>query len=129
MYTQSVSCHEVFVESDTIYSTTCTLSKVTFCAVFSFQDRFADGRALPPIDESQDWFLISGEQDDGFTVLEFSRNLTTCDPRDLEIKVWTSCLFNMSEIINPIVSACLLAWMLNQTAPNQPQVQKASHIA
>lgn len=44
-------------------------------------------RALPPIDKSQDWFLISGEEENGFTVLEFSRNLTTCDPKDLEIKV------------------------------------------
>ena len=52
------------------------------------QDHFADGRLLPPIDESQDWFLISGEEDHGFAVLEFSRNLTTCDPRDLDIKVW-----------------------------------------
>ena len=26
------------------------------------QDHFADGRLLPPIDESQDWFLISGEE-------------------------------------------------------------------
>ena len=51
------------------------------------QDRFAEGRYRPPIDKSQDWFLISGEEQGGFTALEFSRNLTTCDPRDLEIKV------------------------------------------
>ena len=51
------------------------------------QDRFADSRSLPPIDESQDWFITSGEEEHGFTVLEFSRNLTTCDPRDLDIKV------------------------------------------
>ena len=54
------------------------------------QDRYAEGRYLPPIDKSQDWFIISGEEQGGFTTLEFSRNLTTCDPRDLEIKVHNS---------------------------------------
>jgi len=51
------------------------------------QDRYAEGRFLPPIDDSQDWTLEYGEQENGYTVLEFSRNLTTCDPRDLDIKV------------------------------------------
>jgi hypothetical protein len=42
---------------------------------------------LPPIDASQDWFLSFREEEDGYTILEFSRNLTTCDPRDLDVKV------------------------------------------
>ena len=45
---------------------------------------------LPSIDDdgaSQDWFLSFGEEEDGFTVLEFSRNLTTCDTKDLDIGV------------------------------------------
>ena len=52
------------------------------------QDRYAAGRMLPSIDSSQDWFLISGKEVDGFTTLEFTRNLTTCDSQDLDIKVW-----------------------------------------
>ena len=51
------------------------------------QDRFAVDRFLPPIDESQDWFLVSGEEDNGHTVLEFTRSLTTCDENDLDIQV------------------------------------------
>ena len=42
---------------------------------------------LPRIDPSQDWFLSLGEEEDGYTILEFSRNLTTCDSKDLEIGV------------------------------------------
>ena len=47
------------------------------------------GRSLPPIDDMQDWFLISAAINDGYTELEFSRNFTTCDnqSRDLDIKV------------------------------------------
>ena len=52
------------------------------------QDRFAIDRYLPPVDESQDWFLVGGEERNGYTILKFTRNLTTCDNyRDLNIKV------------------------------------------
>ena len=53
----------------------------------SSQDRYAEGTFLPPIDQSQDWFLINSEEENGFTVLEFSRNFTTCDDRDRDITV------------------------------------------
>ena len=58
-------------------------------AVFAaiLQDRFAIDRFLPAVDESQDWFLVSGEEENGYTVLEFTRNLSTCDNNDLDIKV------------------------------------------
>ena len=52
-----------------------------------FQDRYAVDRVLPPIDSSQDWFLVSGEEENGITVLEFTRNLTSCDDKDLNIEV------------------------------------------
>ena len=52
------------------------------------QDRYAEVRDLPVIDKSQDWFLISGKEENNFTILEFTRNLTTCDSQDLEIKVY-----------------------------------------
>jgi len=54
------------------------------------QDRYAEGRYLPPIDASQDWFLVSGEEEGGYTILEFTRNLTTCDSKDLNIEADTS---------------------------------------
>ena len=36
---------------------------------------------------SQDWFLTNSEEENGFTLLEFSRNFTSCDPQDLDITV------------------------------------------
>ena len=55
--------------------------------ILHLQDRFAFQQALPPIDPSQDWFLVRGEEDDGYTILEFTRNWTTCDDRDRDIEV------------------------------------------
>ena len=54
---------------------------------FILQDRFAIDRFLPPVDESQDWFLVSGEEENGYTILEFMRHLSSCDQNDLDIKV------------------------------------------
>ncbi|XP_035692071.1 DBH-like monooxygenase protein 1 isoform X3 [Branchiostoma floridae] len=45
-------------------------------------DRYADEKALPPEDESQDWELLSGYENDTHTVLRFKRKLQTCDVRD-----------------------------------------------
>ena len=64
------------------------------------KDRYAERQALPPIDESQDWFLISGEEENSFTILEFSRYLTTCDPKDLEIKVYSITVLAMHTIVS-----------------------------
>ena len=62
-------------------------SYLLFEYVHVMQDRYAERRALPPIDASQDWYLSFGEEEDGYTILEFSRNLTTCDPKDLDVDV------------------------------------------
>ena len=51
------------------------------------QDRFAGGRVPPTIDEQQDWILEGGEEENGFTILEFSRKYVTCDKYDLPITV------------------------------------------
>ncbi|XP_035694936.1 DBH-like monooxygenase protein 1 homolog [Branchiostoma floridae] len=45
-------------------------------------DRFAEAKAQPPVDESQDWELVSGSENGTHTVLRFSRKLTTCDDKD-----------------------------------------------
>ena len=31
--------------------------------------------------------MVSGEEENGYTILEFTRKLTTCDDKDLTIKV------------------------------------------
>ncbi|XP_078698163.1 DBH-like monooxygenase protein 1 homolog [Branchiostoma floridae x Branchiostoma belcheri] len=45
-------------------------------------DRYAEAKAQPPVDESQDWELVSGNENGTHTVLRFNRRLTTCDVRD-----------------------------------------------
>ncbi|CAH1248491.1 MOXD1 [Branchiostoma lanceolatum] len=45
-------------------------------------DRYAEAKALPPVDESQDWELVSGYENATHTVLRFNRKLMTCDDRD-----------------------------------------------
>lgn len=45
-------------------------------------------RFLPPIDNSQDWILLRGEERDGRIILEFSRPFSSCDvENDLNINV------------------------------------------
>ncbi len=52
------------------------------------QDRHAEGRFLPAIDESQDWTLVGGEEENGRTILEFTRPFLSCDDdNDLDILV------------------------------------------
>lgn len=53
------------------------------------QDRYAVlSYILPPIDKNQDWNLVSSDQKNGHTVLEFTRDLITCDDEnDIDIKV------------------------------------------
>ena len=76
------------------YTTVTALATFMFLLVYQLplylvylQDRFAFQEALPPIDPSQDWFLVRGEEDGGYTILEFTRNWTTCDDRDRDIVV------------------------------------------
>ncbi len=51
------------------------------------QDRYAEAKEQPPIDESQDWELLSGREEDGYTILQFRRDWVTCDDRDRNIDV------------------------------------------
>ena len=68
---------------------------MTFNVAQLVQDRYAEGSFLPSVDSSQDWFLLNGEEENGYTILEFSRNLTTCDENDLNIQVPTSHILNV----------------------------------
>ena len=52
------------------------------------------------IDSMQNWFLTNIEEDDGYTVMEFYRNITSCDnENDLNILVRTFSLF-----LSPLLS-------------------------
>jgi hypothetical protein len=72
-----------------------------------FHDRYAVGRYTPPIDPVQNWFLTNAEQEDGYTILEFWRNFTSCDTaNDLDI------LFETARIV--------YSWNDNKPTVNGP---------
>ncbi|CAL4133676.1 unnamed protein product, partial [Meganyctiphanes norvegica] len=53
-----------------------------------FHDRFAEGNTQPMIDDSQDYDLLGGYQNDSHTVLRFSRPWVSCDDQhDVQLTV------------------------------------------
>ena len=79
---------------------TTDVSLLLHASVSSPQDRYAVGRFLPPIDASQDWQLVNSGEENGATILEFTRKLVTCDDRDLDIKVCMRIIALLSSIVN-----------------------------
>ena len=57
------------------------------CIHVLLQDRYAFGRFTPVIDKEQNWFLISGKEENGITILQFWRKFTSCDDYDMDITV------------------------------------------
>lgn len=57
---------------------------------FISQDRFAAGRFEPSIDASQDWTLVGHEEREGRTIMEFTRDMNTCDENDIVLSVKTT---------------------------------------
>ena len=57
------------------------------------QDRYAFAHTTPSLDASQDWDLVGGNEEGGFTTLQFERKLETCDEHDLAINFvsYTNC--------------------------------------
>ena len=52
-------------------------SAIILLIITVFQDRFATTRATPSIDEHRDWVLEHGEEEGGFTILQFERKWPT----------------------------------------------------
>ena len=63
------------------------------CPGLQLQDRFAVSHTLPSIDDIQNVELISSNETDGWTTLEFKRKLTSCDPKDRSIEVTVHAVF------------------------------------
>ena len=61
---------------------------------FFLQDRYADEKAIPPIDEQQDYKLEGFQESDEKTLLKFTRKFDTCDPRDRKLEVCVLFLRN-----------------------------------
>jgi hypothetical protein len=55
--------------------------------VTPFQDRHTVGHVQPVIDQSQDWILLHGEENDFGTMLKIERAMVTCDGNDTDIVV------------------------------------------
>ena len=64
------------------------------CIFQYFWDRYAVSRTVPVLDECQDWMLVSGGVENGHTILEFKRHLTTCDNKDMDITVSRKLMFH-----------------------------------
>ncbi|CAF4000838.1 unnamed protein product [Rotaria sordida] len=57
------------------------------------QDRFATRNARPVLDNTtQDWHLLQGRENDGWTAIQFKRLLDTCDSMDFPITSGTNTL-------------------------------------
>ena len=69
--------------------------------IIDMQDRHTVCRCTPVIDSQQDWYLLNGQEEGGYTILEFTRNFTTCDDNDLVIKV---CRFSSFIILSWLTS-------------------------
>ncbi|CAF4976183.1 unnamed protein product, partial [Rotaria sp. Silwood1] len=51
------------------------------------QDRFAFDKSKPIIDNTtQDWFVLQGQEQNGWTAIQFKRYFDSCDPMDVPIK-------------------------------------------
>ncbi|CAF3465404.1 unnamed protein product [Rotaria socialis] len=57
------------------------------------QDRFAFDKQKPVMDNTtQDWFLLKGQEQNGWTAIQFKRYFDSCDPMDVPIKLGTNIL-------------------------------------
>ncbi|EDV25405.1 expressed hypothetical protein [Trichoplax adhaerens] len=68
------------------------------------QDRFAPSHTVPVLDAQQDYTLISGEENNGMTILKFSRKYDTGDSKDLLIDTGTTRLiwaYNDNDPVDP----------------------------
>jgi hypothetical protein len=41
---------------------------------------------------TQDWFILQGQEQNGWTAIQFKRYFDSCDPMDVPIKVWVLIL-------------------------------------
>ena len=71
----------------TIFLFKCTFRPIVYSNVGSIKDRFSTEKAEPPIDPSQDWVKLSGQETNGYTCVTFKRALTNSDDLDIDIPV------------------------------------------
>ena len=74
--------------------------------LFILQDRYADSKAVPPVDDQQDYELTNFQESDGKTLLKFKRKFDTCDPRDRKLEVSISAHHFLLNEMPPQVYRC-----------------------
>ena len=74
--------------------------------LFILQDRYADSKAVPPVDDQQDYELTDFQESDGKTLLKFKRKFDTCDPRDRKLEVSISADHFLLTEMPPQVYRC-----------------------
>ena len=74
--------------------------------LFILQDRYADSKAVPPVDDQQDYELTDFQESDGKTLLKFKRKFDTCDPRDRKLEVSISAHHFLLNEMPPQVYRC-----------------------
>lgn len=55
------------------------------------QDAYGVGNIRPVKDKIQDTNLLGGKEEDGWTIIDFSRKLQTCNEHDITITVRIYC--------------------------------------
>lgn len=74
---------------------------VKFIYLF-IKDYHTTGHTAPILDQSQDWVLLYGEENNNGTILKFTRKLDTCDPDDIKITVSYPEYINYVTIVNTL---------------------------
>ncbi|UJR17775.1 hypothetical protein I4U23_004673 [Adineta vaga] len=75
---------------------------VDFSGKSFIQDRFAFDKTKPVIDNTtQDWFILRGQEQNGWTAVQFKRAFDSCDPMDVPIRSGTNILIYAYGLVDP----------------------------
>ena len=98
---------------------------------FSIKDRLATSRSSPAVDEQQDWTLVEGKEEGGFTVLEFTRKYITCDKNDLPITVSVVIIMRslVLHILYHVFKNLMYKYKIQTQGPRDPQDALARPLA
>ncbi|CAF0807769.1 unnamed protein product [Adineta ricciae] len=66
-----------------------------------FLDEYATTFTLPLLDNSTDWFALQGREQNGWTAIQFTRALDTCDSMDVAIQSGTNHLIFAYGLVDP----------------------------
>ncbi|KAK6195952.1 hypothetical protein SNE40_001271 [Patella caerulea] len=92
-----------------------------------FTDRHTIGHYEPIIDQSQDWFLIFGKEENDKTILKFVRKILLCDSEDISIEDGTTKIIYAWNSEDPIHETGLSYHGTNRGARNLLLLSPSQH--